>query len=112
MTLRKIWTTQYQRFGRAAYAESNDVYIDVVIAQIIAVMADSSSRFYKVEVKENGAYVGFFIIQGIKMVLFKIRPHFEKEYTAPFFSLVNEVQGNSAYSSTLGSDNVARVSNT
>jgi hypothetical protein len=87
MTLRKIWTTQFERFGRAAYAEQNDVFIDNTVAEIRELMDDTASRFYKVEIKENGAYVGYFIIRGQEISKAYIRPHFS-EYLTEFNNLL------------------------
>lgn len=105
MDLKKVWTTQYQRFGRASYAEQNDQYIDVIVADIIAIMADPASRFYKVEVKQNGAFIGYFIIRNGQLMKFKIRPHF-MIYTNEFNNLITEVQSNNNYAATVGSDNI------
>jgi hypothetical protein len=107
MSLRKIWTTQYQRFGRAAYAESNDVYIDVTVAEIISLMAFPTSRFYKVEIKENGAYVGYFIMKDEAVVKYFIRPHFS-DLSSEFMNLIGEVQANASFSATIGSDNLKK----
>lgn len=105
MSLKKIWTSQYQRYGRAAYAETNDQYIDVIMADIIALMQVPGSRFYKVEVKEDGAYVGYFIVNGHEVVKYHMRPQFVG-MTAQFNALMAEVKTNVNYSSTIGSDNI------
>jgi hypothetical protein len=105
MSLRKVWTTQYQRYGRASYAEQNDQFIDVIVAEIIVLMADPASRFYKVEVKENGAFVGYFIIRDGTIMKYHIRPHF-LSLTDDFNILMAEVQSNTNFSATVGSDNI------
>lgn len=111
MSLRKIWTTQYQRYGRAAFAESNDIYIDVVVAQIIALMADPDARFYKVEVIKNGAYVGFFIINKGIITMSYYRPHFTI-YIDQFYALMAETQIFNGYAATVGSMNIRKEENT
>lgn len=110
MTLRKVWTMQYQRYGRAAYAESNDIYIDVIVASIIALMADPYARFYKVEVDENGAYMGFFIINKGIVMMSHSRPQFVI-YIDQFYNLIAETQTNMGYSATIGSINLRNGEN-
>jgi hypothetical protein len=105
MTLRKIWTTQYQRYGRAAYAESNNIYIDVIVAQIIALMASPDARFYKVEVDETGAYVGFFILDKGIVMMSKSRPQ-SIIFIDQFYNLIAETQTTEGYKSTVGSINL------
>jgi hypothetical protein len=105
MILRKVWTSQYQRYGRAAYAEANDIYIDVIVAEIIAFMADPGSRFYKVEINENGAYVGYFIIKGDKLVSSHVRPHFAF-LQADFDALVTGTIGPDGINSSISVYNI------
>lgn len=110
MTLKKVWTTQHQRYGRAAYAEDSNTNIDITMASIASLMSESGTRFYKVEVTENGAYMGYFILKNGILLVAYFRPQFVV-YADQFYNLVAETQNEQGYAATVGSMNIRKGEN-